>query len=415
MNTAFHYRDDRLSVDDLDLSSIADRWGTPCYVYSGTRIRENYLALADAFRPHRGAVCYAVKANSTLAVLRLLAAEGSGFDIVSAGELERVRRAGGRMDRVVFSGACKLPWEIREALLAGVRCINVESVSELATVNDVARDLSVTANVALRVNPDIDGATHPYIATGLDEHKFGISLDRARTLAGETLDLSNLRVTAIGCHIGSQLLDLDPLETASASLASLARELISAGVALEHIDVGGGLGIPQRGAAAPDPVDYAAAVTRPFAELDVDVVCEPGRSIVGPAGILLTRVVYLKRRAERAFALVDAGMNDLLRPALYAAWHDILPCRRDSDADEVVYDVVGPVCETADFLGKGHPLALAQGDLLAVMDAGAYGFSMASNYNSRPRCAEILVTDGEPMLARRRETIDDLLRGETAM
>jgi diaminopimelate decarboxylase len=415
LNTAFTYRDDRLTVDDLDLSAIADRWGTPCYVYSGGLIRENYRALANAFGAHRGVVCYAVKANSTLAVLRLLAAEGSGFDIVSGGELERVRRAGGRMDRVVFSGACKLPAEIREALSAGVRCINVESVSELATINEVARDLGVTAKVALRVNPDVDGATHPYIATGLDEHKFGISLDRARSLARETLDLSNLRVTGIGCHIGSQLLDLAPLETASASLAALAGELTSAGIALEHIDVGGGLGIPQRGAAAPDPVDYAAAVTRPFADLDVEVVCEPGRSIVGPAGVLLTRVVYLKQRAGRAFALVDAGMNDLLRPALYAAWHDILPCHKNDGADETAYDVVGPVCETADFLGKGRSLALAQGDLLAVMDAGAYGFSMASNYNSRPRCAEILVTDGEATLARRRETIDDLLRGETAM
>lgn len=414
MSAYFRYRDDRLCAGDLPLDEIAERWGTPCYVYGRREIQRNYRALATAFEAHRGSVCYAVKANSTLAVLRSLVTEGSGFDIVSAGELARVLRAGGDASRIVFSGACKLPTEIGEAISAGVRCLNVESASELATIDRIAGELGRVAPVALRVNPDVDGSTHPHIATGLDEHKFGISLDRARSLAIEAAGMAHVRLVGIGSHIGSQLMDLAPLATASASLAELAGELIGEGVKLEHVDVGGGLGIGQRGTTAPDPAAYAAAVTTPLAGLDIDILCEPGRAIVGPAGVLLTRVVYLKRRTGRAFALVDAGMNDLLRPALYAAWHDVLPCRRGAAATEV-FDVVGPVCETADFLGHARELAVAEGDLLAVMDAGAYGFTMASNYNSRPRCAEVIVDDDGPVLARARETIDDLMRGETML
>jgi diaminopimelate decarboxylase len=262
------------------------------------------------------------------------------------------------------------------------------------------------------VNPDIDGATHPHIATGLDEHKFGISLDRARALAAETTGMAHVRLEGIGCHIGSQLLDLAPLTEAAASLADLAGDLRRGGLPLKHVDVGGGLGIAQRDVAAPDFEAYAEAVTAPLVGLDLDILCEPGRSIVGPAGVLITRVIYMKRRARHVFALVDGAMNDLLRPALYAAWHDIVPCRPRAQAEPEVMDVVGPVCETADFLGQARSLAVAEGDLLAVMDAGAYGFTMASNYNSRPRCAEVMVTDDGPVLVRARETVEDLVRGE---
>jgi diaminopimelate decarboxylase len=411
----FRYLDGRLCADRLPLAEIAERWGTPCYVYGEPLIRRNYEALAAAFARRRGRVCYAVKANSNLAVLQTLARAGAGFDIVSGGELTRVLKAGGDPNRIVFSGACKLPGEIREALLAGVRCLNVESAGELAAIDRVAGELGLVAPVALRVNPDIDGATHPHIATGLDEHKFGISLARARALAAETAGMAHVRLDGIGCHIGSQLMELDPLAEAAASLAAMAGDLLRAGLPLRHVDVGGGLGIAQRDVPAPDFEAYAEAVTAPLAGLDLEILCEPGRSIVGPAGVLLTRVIYMKRRETHVFALVDGAMNDLLRPALYAAWHDILPCRpRDRDEPERV-DVVGPVCETADFLGRGRPLALAEGDLLAVMDAGAYGFTMASNYNSRPRCAEVMITDDGPVLVRARETVADLLRGETLL
>jgi diaminopimelate decarboxylase len=411
----FRYRDDRLCADELPLAEIAERWGTPCYVYGESLILANYRGLAAAFAPRRGAVCYAVKANSNLAVLQALARAGSGFDIVSGGELARVLRAGGEPAKVVFSGACKLPGEIREALLAGVRCLNVESDAELAAINRIAGELGVVAPVAFRVNPDVDGSTHPHIATGLDEHKFGISLARARSLAAETAAMPHVRLEGIGCHIGSQLLDLDPLAEAATSLASLAGELLGAGLGLRHVDVGGGLGIAHRDVGAPGFEAYADAVTAPLAGLGLDVLTEPGRAIVGPAGVLLTRVIYLKHRTRHRFALVDAAMNDLLRPALYAAWHDILPCRRRPDAEADVFDVVGPVCETADFLGRGRRLAVREGDLLAVMDAGAYGFTMASNYNSRPRCAEIMVTAAGPTLVRARETLDDLTRGEVLL
>ena len=414
MSTYFRYNGPHLCADELPLAQIAREWGTPCYVYGEPVLLDNYRALADAFSRRRGEVCYAVKANSTLAVLSSLARAGSGFDIVSGGELARVLRAGGEASRVVFSGACKLPDEIRDALLAGVRCLNVESASELATIDRIAGELGRIAPVALRVNPDVDGSTHPHISTGMNEHKFGISMARARTLASEAARMQHVSLDGIGCHIGSQLLDLAPLALASEALADLTRELQAADIKLSHIDVGGGLGIPQRDNPAPAFDDYVDAVTAPLADLDVDILSEPGRTIVGPAGVMLTRVIYLKRRADHSFALVDGAMNDLLRPALYAAWHDILPCRRDPDARPELLDVVGPVCETADFLGRRRRLALAEGDLLAVMDAGAYGFTMASNYNSRPRCAEIIITATGPVLARARETVDDLMRGETA-
>jgi diaminopimelate decarboxylase len=408
----FRYQDDRLCAGEVPLAEIAERWGTPCYVYGEPVIRRSYRALAAAFARRRGTVCYAVKANSNLAVLQSLARCGAGFDIVSGGELARVLHAGGDAGRVVFSGACKLPGEIREALLAGIRCLNVESAGELAAINQIGGELGVAAPVALRVNPDIDGATHPYIATGLDEHKFGISLAEARALAAEAAAMDHVRLEGLGCHIGSQLIDLSPLAEASASLAALAGELMAAGLPLRHVDVGGGLGIDHRDTTAPSFEAYVEAVTGPLAGLDLDILSEPGRAIVAPAGVLLTRVAYMKRRARHTFALVDGGMNDLLRPALYAAWHDILPCRREPAAKSETMDVVGPVCETADFLGLGRTLAVAEGDLLAVMDAGAYGFTMASNYNSRCRCAEVMVTDAGPVLVRERETVDDLVRGE---
>jgi diaminopimelate decarboxylase len=361
---------------------------------------------------HPHLVCYAVKANSSLAVLQVLARLGSGFDIVSAGELERVLRAGGEPAKIVFSGVGKQAPEMRRALEAGIRCFNVESEPELLRLDRVAGEVGRTAPVSLRVNPDVDARTHPYISTGLRDNKFGIDVGIALHAYQHAAALPNIRVTGIDCHIGSQLTEIAPFVDALDRVLDLVDRLAAAGIPLAHIDIGGGLGIPYRREDKPPPPDvYARALLERMANRPQELLLEPGRAIAGNAGVLLTRVEYLKHTAYKNFAVVDAAMNDLQRPALYDAWHDIIPVIPRT-GDNVTYDVVGPVCETGDFLGRQRELALAEGDLLAVRSAGAYGFSMSSNYNTRPRAAEIMVDGHSFHVIREREVLDDLVRGE---
>lgn len=413
MNPAFGYADGELCAEGVKLSGIAERFGTPCYVYSRAALEGRYRAYVEAFSPHPTRVCYAVKANGNLAVLGALADAGAGFDIVSRGELERVLKAGGRAGDVVFSGAAKLDDELERALEAGVRCFNVESASELERLSELAVRRSTTARVALRVNPDVEAGGHPHISTGRREHKFGVWMDEAPAVAERAMALPGIRLSGLACHIGSQMMTLEPLAAALGQLAQLARMLSAAGAPLTHLDAGGGLGIDHEGRTAPTPAEYAGVVMDALAPTGLEIVVEPGRSIAGPAGILLTRVAYLKQSHERHFALVDAAMNDLLRPALYGAHHDILPVDGKQSSATRRVDVVGPVCETGDFLGRDRALAVRTGDLLAVGDAGAYGFVMSSSYNARPRAAEVMVCAGEARLVRRREGLEDLWRGES--
>jgi diaminopimelate decarboxylase len=409
--TTLHYVDGVLQLEQVNLAAVAARFGTPCYVYSRAAIEDAYSAYDAAFgaQPHR--VCYAVKANSNLAVLNVLARLDAGFDVVSGGELARVLRAGGKANRVVFSGVGKSTGELRQAVAAGIACFNVESAAELERLNEVAIERGLRAPVALRVNPDVDAGTHPYISTGLKENKFGIPADDALALYRRAASLPGLRVHGIACHIGSQMTDLAPLREAAGRIAALRLALLAENIAIEHVDLGGGLGIAYRDEVVPSAADYAAAISGPFAGSGVEISIEPGRSIVGPAGVLLTRVEYLKPGPGRNFAIIDAAMNDLLRPALYDAHHAVLPLR-EGGGETKVWELVGPVCESGDFLARGRSLALAEGDLLALRDAGAYGFAISSNYNTRPRPAEVMVDGGEAHLIRARETLDDLWRGE---
>jgi diaminopimelate decarboxylase len=414
---SFAYRGGQLYVENLPLAVIAERVGTPCYVYSRATIERHWRAFDQAFAGRDHLVCYAVKANSNLAVLNLLARLGSGFDIVSLGELERVLRAGGDPSRVVFSGVGKARAEIRRAIEVGIACFNVESEGELERINAVAGEMNVTAPVALRVNPDVDARTHPYISTGLKSNKFGIAFDRAEEVYGAAAAMPNLRITGVGCHIGSQLTDTAPFADALDRVLDLVGRLQARGIGLDHIDIGGGLGIRYRDEQPPQPAEYARVLLE---RLDARgahqrIMLEPGRAIAGNAGVLLTRVEYLKRGEEKSFAVVDAAMNDLLRPALYGAWQDIVPVVPRTGGEPRLYDVVGPVCETGDFLGKDRQLDLRPGDLLAVRSAGAYGATMSSNYNTRPRAAEVMVDGEESHVVRRRETLDDLLRGESLL
>ncbi len=411
----FSFRDERLHAEEVSLEAVASAYGTPCYVYSRATIERHWRAFADVFAGQDHLICYAVKANSNLAVLNVLARLGSGFDIVSVGELERVIHAGGDPARVVFSGVAKGEAEIRRALEAGIHCFNVESPSELHRIEQMAAELGVRAPVSLRVNPDVDARTHPYIATGLRENKFGIDFRAAMAVYREAAELPHLEVVGLDCHIGSQLTEMAPFVDALERLLGLVAQLRAAGIALRHLDVGGGLGIRYRDEAPPLPADYARALLERLAGQGLKLIMEPGRAIVGNAGVLLTRVEYLKHGTEKDFAIVDAGMNDLLRPALYGAWQEIVPVAPRHDLAPRRYDVVGPVCETGDFLGKDRELALREGDLLAVRSAGAYGFTMSSNYNSRPRAAEVMV-DGDAMhLVRARERLGDLYAGESLL
>ncbi|MHB8345843.1 MAG: diaminopimelate decarboxylase [Acidiferrobacterales bacterium] len=413
----FEYRDDRLYAEDVALSEIAGRAGTPCYVYSRAAIEAAWRSLDDAFGGRDHLVCYAVKANPNLAILGVLARLGSGFDIVSAGELERVLRAGGDPDRVVFSGVGKTEEEMRRALRVGIHCFNVESVPELERLNRVAGQIGKRAPVSLRVNPDVDARTHRYIATGLKESKFGIAMAEAARAYRLALQMENLQVVGVDCHIGSQLTQVGPFTDAVARVMSLVRDLDAAGVELQHVDLGGGLGIRYRDETPPSPREYVSALLRGVDGASggrLRILIEPGRAIVGNAGVLLTKVEYLKLGEAKNFAVVDAAMNDLLRPALYDAWHDVAPVLR-SAGKPLVYDVVGPVCESGDFLARSRALCVAPGDLIALLSAGAYGSSMSSGYNTRPRCPEVVVDGGRFHVVRRRETYDELLSLESLL
>ncbi len=401
----FEYRNGELFAEELPVTELADRFGTPLYLYSRATLERHYRAFDEAFGDHPHRICYAVKANSSLAVLNLLARLGAGFDIVSGGELARVLRAGGDPSKVVFSGVGKSADEMEEALAAGVSCFNVESADELELLNLVAGEQDMIAPVSIRVNPDVDARTHPYISTGLKENKFGVDILEAPALYQRAREHKHLRVVGVACHIGSQLTEVDPFLDAADRVVELVEKLQHRGMALEHLDLGGGLGVRYHDETPPEPADYVRALLKRLPD-GLPVHLEPGRAIAGNAGILVTQVRFLKRTAHRNFAIVDAAMNDLLRPSLYEAWQEIVPVRAH-EAECRNWDIVGPVCETGDFLGKDRALALEIGDLLAVRTAGAYGFSMASNYNSRNRAAEVMVDGGEAFLIRRREAYED--------
>ncbi|MCC6074976.1 diaminopimelate decarboxylase [Pseudomonas sp. GCM10022188] len=410
----FQYRDGQLFAEGAALSAIAERFGTPTYVYSRAHIEAQFRAYADALTGMPHLVCFAVKANSNLGVLNLLARLGAGFDIVSRGELERVLAAGGDPAKVVFSGVGKTRDDMRRALEVGVHCFNVESEVELERLQQVAAELGVKAPVSLRVNPDVDAQTHPYISTGLKENKFGVSIDVAERVYARAAELPNLEVVGVDCHIGSQLTQLDPFLDALERLLALVDRLAARGIQIKHLDLGGGLGVRYRDEEPPLAGDYIKAVRERLAGRELALVFEPGRSIVANAGVLLTRVEYLKHTEHKDFAVIDAAMNDLIRPALYQAWMDIVAVQpRDGEARR--YDLVGPICETGDFLGKDRELVLAEGDLLAVRSAGAYGFVMSSNYNTRGRAAEVLVDGEQVHLVRRRESIEELYAGESLL
>jgi len=408
----FNYRDGRLFAEDVDLVDLAKTYGTPAYVYSRATLTRHFRVMDEAMGNHPHLICYAVKANSNLAVLQVLVKLGAGFDIVSMGELERVLRAGGDPAKVVFSGVGKRTDEMERALDLGIRGFNVESEAELQRLNAVACVKGVRAPISLRINPDVDAQTHPYISTGLKENKFGIAADQAEAVYLQAAQMPGIRVTGIACHIGSQLTRTSPFVDALKRVLVLADRLTAQGITLDHLDVGGGLGIRYRDETPPSPAEYAAALRAALGDRKIELWMEPGRVIVGNAGILLTRVEHLKDQGGKHFAVVDAGMNDLIRPALYEAWQEIIPVEPRNQGEARDYDIVGPVCETGDFLGKDRRLTLAEGDLLAVRSAGAYGFVMASQYNSRPRAPELLVDGDRIHVARRRETLDDLMAGE---
>jgi diaminopimelate decarboxylase len=410
----FNYRDNVLFAEGVALPAIAERFGTPTYVYSRAHIEAQYRAYADALAGLSHLVCFAVKANSNLGVLNVLARLGAGFDIVSRGELERVLAAGGEPGKIVFSGVGKSRDDMRRALEVGVHCFNVESAEELERLQQVAASLGKRAPISLRVNPDVDAGTHPYISTGLKENKFGIDIAKAEAVYARAAELPNLEIIGVDCHIGSQLTNLSPFLDALDRLLVLVDRLGERGIRIRHLDLGGGLGVQYRDEQPPLAGDYIAAVRERIAGRDLALVFEPGRSIVANAGVLLTRVEFLKRTDHKNFAIIDAAMNDLIRPALYQAWMDIVPVEQ-RDAQAQSWDIVGPICETGDFLGKDRELALAEGDLLAVRSAGAYGFVMSSNYNTRGRAAEVLV-DGEQIHeVRRRETLTELFAGESLL
>jgi diaminopimelate decarboxylase len=414
MTGAFAYRDGQLMAEGIALADVAARFGTPCYVYSRQAIEARWQAYNEAFGDTDHLICYAVKANSNLAILDTLARLGSGFDIVSAGELQRVIDAGGEPEKTVFSGVGKQADEMRKALDVGIKCFNVESLGELERLNQVAAERDVKAPVSFRVNPDVDVKTHPYIATGLKQNKFGIPWEEALTAYEQAASMDHIEVTGIDCHIGSQITAIDPFINALERLLDLTRQIEAGGITLRHIDVGGGLGIPYKDESPPTEAEFVSALRQIFADRVEQIIIEPGRSVVGNAGVLLTRVEYLKHTPHKNFAIVDAAMNDLLRPSLYGAWHEILPVR-DAPPGEQAYDIVGPVCETGDFLGQGRTLDLCEGDLLAVGSAGAYGFCMSSNYNTRPRACEVMLDKGVMHEIRKRETVADLLQSESTL
>ncbi|MCO7190978.1 MULTISPECIES: diaminopimelate decarboxylase [unclassified Pseudoalteromonas] len=413
----FHYQDNQLHAEQVAIRDIAEHYGTPCYVYSRKTLERHYHAFTDAAAGHPHLVCYAVKANSNIAVLNVLARLGAGFDIVSQGELARVLKAGGDPAKIVFSGVAKTAQEIAFALKTGIKCFNVESEAELRRISQVASELDLLAPISIRVNPDIDAKTHPYISTGLKENKFGIDIKEAFNVYQLACALPGIDVVGIDFHIGSQLTEVTPFIAALDKVLALVETLASAGITLRHLDIGGGLGVPYDSEKPPHPSAYAAEVKARLAEYQhLELIFEPGRAIAANAGILVTKVEYLKPTKDKHFAIVDAGMNDMLRPSLYQAWQQIIAVTpRQDDTPLYTYDVVGPVCETGDFIGKDRPLAIQPGDLLAQRGAGAYGFTMSSNYNSRPRIAEIMVDGDDCHLIRERETLESLWQGEQVL
>lgn len=411
----FDYRNNSLHAEQVAVSAIARAVGTPCYVYSRAALESHWQAFDSAFGSHPHLICYAVKANSNLAVLNVLAKLGAGFDIVSQGELERVLRAGGDPAKVVFSGVGKLRAEMQRALEVGVYCFNVESEAELDILNEVAGEAGKIAQVSLRVNPDVDAQTHPYISTGLKQNKFGIDIDRSLAVYQHAASLPHLKVTGIDCHIGSQLTTVTPFLDALDKVLERIDQLAAHGIHIEHLDIGGGLGVRYRDETPPTPQDYVGKLLEKLGDRPLKILMEPGRAIAANAGILVTEVQLLKSTEVKHFAVVDAAMNDLIRPSLYSAWQNIIPVTPNAQAEKQTYDIVGPVCETGDFLGKDRELAIAPGDLLAVCSAGAYGFVMSSNYNTRNRAAEIMVDGDHFHIVRRRETYDDQLGLESTV
>ena len=405
----FQYKNEQLYVEDLPVKQLAEEFGTPLYIYSRATLERHWHAFDSALGDHPHLICYAVKANSNIGILNVMAKLGSGFDIVSQGELERVLAAGGEASKVVFSGVAKSRAEIMRALEVGIRCFNVESIAELHHINQIAGEMGKIAPISLRVNPDVDAHTHPYISTGLKENKFGVSVDEAREVYKLAATLPHVRITGMDCHIGSQLTELQPFLDATDRLIRLIEQLQEDGITLKHLDLGGGLGVTYTDETPPHPSDYAAALLNKLKGYEnLEIILEPGRAIAANAGILVAKVQYLKSNESRNFAITDTGMNDMIRPALYEAYMNIIEIDRTLEREKTIYDVVGPVCETSDFLGKQRELAIAEGDYIAQRSAGAYGASMSSNYNSRPRTAEVLVDGNKAHLIRRRENLSEL-------
>ena len=411
MTEYFHYQQDQLFAENVALNDIAKSYGTPCYVYSRAALTDGYRQFAEAFKSRDHLICFAVKSNSNLAILNLFARLGAGFDIVSGGELQRVLAAGGVANKVVFSGVGKSEAEMRMALEAGILCFNVESAPELDRLNAVAGSMCKVAPISLRVNPDVDAKTHPYISTGLKQNKFGVAYTEALELYRKAADMPHINVTGMDCHIGSQLTETSPFIAAAEKILALADRLSASGIVLEHLDLGGGLGIRYDDETPPSIAEYAQALLGTLQGRSEKLIVEPGRVLVGNAGVLLTRIEYLKHGEEKNFAIVDAAMNDLMRPVLYDAYHAIQPLQKSS-ANKQCYELVGPICETGDFIGHAREMAVAQGDTLAVMSAGAYGMSMSSNYNTRPRAAEVMVDGTQVHMIREREKVSQLFASE---
>ena len=412
----FQYKNNQLMAENLPVKQLAEQFGTPLYIYSKATLERHWHAFDNAFGEHPHLVCFAVKSNPNIAILNVMAKLGSGFDIVSQGELERVLAAGGDAAKVVFSGVAKSHQEIAHSLEVNIRCFNVESEAELLRINQIAGDMGKIAPISLRVNPDVDAHTHPYISTGLKENKFGVSVEQAREVYKLAATLPNIKIVGMDCHIGSQLTELQPFLDAVDRLIVLMKQLKQDGIHLKHLDLGGGLGVTYTDETPPHPTEYATALWEKLSAFsELEIIVEPGRAITANAGILVTKVEYLKSNESRNFAIVDAGMNDMIRPALYQAYMNILEIDRTLAREEKMYDVVGPICETSDFLGKQRKLAIAEGDYLAQRSAGAYGASMSSNYNSRPRTAEVMVDGDKAHLIRRREVLNELWQLESLL
>ena len=408
----FSYKDNSLLVEDASIASIVERYGTPCFIYSKAALEQNYQAYEKAFEGHSHLICYAVKANSNLAVLNVLAKLGAGFDIVSGGELDRVIAAGGDTKKVTFSGLGKTTHEIYKALDKGIHCFNIESEAELFRINQIAVNNSQVAPISIRVNPDVNAETHPYISTGLKENKFGLSMGKAIQLYLHATKMKGICIKGLDFHIGSQLTSINPILDALDRILTLNDQLISRDIIIEHINIGGGLGVTYEDEMPPTPNELILAVIEKLHSIDLKIVVEPGRSIAANAGILVTKVEYLKNHEEKNFAIIDGAMNDLIRPALYGAWQKIVPVEKTEGNENTTYDIVGPICESADVLGKSRSLNINAGDLLAIKSAGAYGFVMSSNYNTRPRAPEIMISGSEIHLIRERETVSDLFQNE---